>query len=90
MPCKLRANAPYSMLPVVISAIRGIAQFLVFTLGRFGEYRPGQSLIEGRLISWSTVAGGVFWRGVVWSGITACFGYLVLRNRQLAIYSGHG
>jgi len=28
--------------------------------------------------------------GVVWSGIALAVGYLSIRNRQLAIYSGHG
>ncbi|MHC4429572.1 MAG: ABC transporter permease subunit, partial [Planctomycetota bacterium] len=36
---------------VVMSGIRGVAQALVFTLGRFGEYRPGQSLVEGRQLA---------------------------------------
>ncbi len=72
------------------SAIRLIAQCLVFMLHRFGEYRPTASLVEGRLIAWSTVAGGALWLGAVWSGICLAFGYLVLRRRELAIYSGHG
>ncbi|MCZ6713888.1 MAG: hypothetical protein O7B29_08100, partial [Deltaproteobacteria bacterium] len=74
----------------VKSLTRGIAQVLVYLLGRFGGYRPTQSLVEGRLIPWQSVAGGIWWLGVIWSGIAATFGYLVIRNRQLAIYSGHG
>jgi len=72
------------------SVIRGIAQALVFVLHIFGEYRPTQSLVEGRLISWRMVGGGVFWLGIVWSGVALLIGYLSIRNRQLAIYSGHG
>ncbi len=72
------------------SVIRGIAQAVVFLLQRFGEYRPTQNLVEGRVIPWRTVAGGIFWLGLVWSGFSLLFGYLVLRSRQLAIYSGHG
>ncbi len=72
------------------SLVRGIAQGLVVALESFGEYRPTQSLVEGRLIGWRSVAGGFFWLGAVWSGVALCLGYLVLRNRQLAIYSGHG
>ncbi|MHC4416401.1 MAG: hypothetical protein ACYS0G_14090 [Planctomycetota bacterium] len=72
------------------SLIRAIAQALVFMLHRFGEYRPTQSLVEGRLIPWPSVGGGIFWLGVIWSGIAMVFGYLVIRHRQLAIYSGHG
>ena len=72
------------------SVIRGIAQAVVFLLQRFGEYRPTQDLVEGRVIPWRNVAGGIFWLGLVWSGFSLLIGYLVLRNRQLAIYSGHG
>ena len=72
------------------SFIRGTAQGLVFVLHIFGEYRPTQSLVEGRLISWRMVSGGLFWLGVVWSGVALAIGYLSIRNRQLAIYSGHG
>lgn len=72
------------------SVIRGIAQAVVFLLQRFGEYRPTQNLVEGRVIPWRNVAGGIFWLGLVWSGFSLLIGYLVLRNRQLAIYSGHG
>jgi hypothetical protein len=70
--------------------IRATAQGLVFALHSFGEYRPTQSLVQGRLISWNAVLGGFFWLGVVWSGVAQVVGYLVMRNRQLAIYSGHG
>jgi hypothetical protein len=72
------------------SFIRGIAQALVFMLSRFGEYRPTQDLVEGRLIPWTTVAGGVVWLGAVWSGACLSVGWSALRKRQLAIYSGHG
>ena len=75
---------------VIKTVIRAIAQALGFMLGRFGQYQPAQSLVEGRLIPWQSVAGGIWWLGVIWSGIAATFGYLVMRNRQLAIYSGHG
>lgn len=72
------------------SAIRAIAQAIVFLLESFGEYRPTQSLIEGRLIEWSAVANGLVKVGLVWSGLALIAGYLVIRRRQLAIYSGHG
>ncbi|NIN12106.1 MAG: hypothetical protein GTO61_12010, partial [Gemmatimonadales bacterium] len=52
--------------------------------------RPTQSLLEGRLISWRSVATGFFWLGLIWSGLALVIGYFVMRNRQLAIYSGHG
>jgi ABC-type transport system involved in multi-copper enzyme maturation permease subunit len=72
------------------SAIRAIAQSIVFLLESFGEYRPTQSLIEGRLIEWNAVVNGLAKVGLVWSGLALIVGYLVIRRRQLAIYSGHG
>ena len=72
------------------STIRGIAQAVVFLLQRFGEYKPAQNLVEGRVILWRSVASGVLWLGFIWSGVSLVIGYFVLRNRQLAIYSGHG
>lgn len=72
------------------SVIRAIAQGLVFLLHSFGEYRPTQSLVEGRLIPWTSVAGVTLSLGFMWCSIALVFGYLVMRNRQLAIYSGHG
>ncbi len=74
------------------SFIRATAQGLVFVLHSFGEYRPTESLVEGRLIPWfgdRSVLRGLVLIGVVWSGIAMIFGYLAIRNRQLAIYSGH-
>lgn len=78
------------------SATRAIGQTLVFLLEAFGQHRPTQALVEGRLIPWVGGGGDVpavlsLWRvGIVWSGIALTLGYLVIRRRQLAIYSGHG
>ena len=69
---------------------RQIALGTVFLLSSFGEYRPTQSLVEGRLIPWSAVVYGLLRLGLLWSGISMIIGYIVLRRRQLAIYSGHG
>lgn len=69
---------------------RAIANFIVFLLSSFGEYRPTQNLVEGRLIEWSAVAYGFLKLGLLWSGLSMLIGYLVMRNRQLAIYSGQG
>jgi hypothetical protein len=72
------------------SVIRFVAQTIVFLLDAFGEYRPTQSLVEGRLVSWGQVAGSAFKVGVLWCGLALTTGYFVIRGRQLAIYSGHG
>jgi hypothetical protein len=72
------------------SAIRGIAQTIVFLLESFGQYRPTQALVEGRLIAWNAVVAGALKVGVLWSGLALVIGYFTMRSRQLAIYSGHG
>ncbi|MCH8824225.1 MAG: hypothetical protein IH984_12065 [Planctomycetes bacterium] len=72
------------------TVIRAIAQSVEFLLRQFSAHDPAGSLVEGRAILWSSLASGIFWLGIVWSGIAMLFGYLVLRTRQLAIYSGHG
>lgn len=67
-----------------------IAQGIVFLLSSFGEYKPTQRLVEGRLIEWSSVVFGFFKLAILWSGLAMIIGYSVLRHRQLAIYSGQG
>lgn len=67
-----------------------IGEGLVYVLGGFGEFRPTQQLVEGKLIEWKTVGQAVFKLGLLWSGVALFVGFLVLRQRQLAIYSGQG
>ena len=70
------------------NTIRGIASAMVFLLEGFGSQRPTDQLIQGTLVSWPSVLRGVLTIGVMWSGISLAIGTIVLRNRQLAIYSG--
>ncbi|MCI0364175.1 MAG: hypothetical protein L0219_09860 [Phycisphaerales bacterium] len=84
------ANVGLVIRWVFETCTRAIAQFIVFLLSSFGEYRPKQNLIEGRLIEWTAVLEGVVKLGLVWSGLSLLVGYIVLRKRQLAIYSGQG
>jgi hypothetical protein len=71
-------------------AVHGVAQFLVLTLHTFGEFKPTANLVEGKLIPWPHVLRGFAVLGVVWSGVAMFIGWMVLRARQLAIYSGQG
>lgn len=72
------------------NTVRGIASSMVFLLDGFGSQRPTDQLVEGTLVSWSSVLRGVLTIGVLWSGISLAIGTLVLNKRQLAIYSGSG
>ena len=84
------SNISLVLLFIFETCTRAIANFIVFLLSSFGEYRPTQNLVEGRLIEWSAVGYGFLKLGLLWSGLSMIIGYLVMRNRQLAIYSGHG
>ena len=72
------------------NTIRGIATFLVFMLRGFGEQQPTSQLVQGMFISWGSVVNGFLTIGVLWSGLAISIGTIVLRKRQLAIYSGNG
>ncbi len=72
------------------SIIRGVAQGLVYVLRGFGDLRPTQALVEGRFIGWWQVGTGFIKLTLFWSGLALAAGYFVIRNRQLAIYSGQG
>lgn len=69
---------------------RIIALGLTWLLSAFGEYRPTNDLVEGKIIPWSAVLWGLLRIGLVWTGIAMIIGWLVMRKRQLAIYSGQG
>ena len=72
------------------NAIRGIASAMVYALDGFGEQRPTDQLVNGMLVSWSSVIRGIITIGFIWSGIALSIGTYVLKKRQLAIYSGNG
>lgn len=69
---------------------RGLAHTIVFMLQGFGEFNPSRNLVEGKLIPWVTVIVSFGKLVVLWSGLAMLIGYTVIRNRQLAIYSGQG
>ena len=70
--------------------IKGIATMLVFLFEPFGQTNPSQRLVEGRLIPWWAVLRAIGLLGVAWSGVALAIGYLGFKDRELAIYSGHG
>ncbi len=72
------------------NTIRGIATSMVFLLEGFGAQRPTDQLIDGMLVSWSSVFKGFITIGVAWTCLALGIGTIVLKKRQLAIYSGSG
>jgi hypothetical protein len=72
------------------NTIRGIAAALVFLLEGFGAQRPTDQLIDGMLVSWGSVLKGFITIGFTWTCIALGVGTLILKKRQLAIYSGSG
>ncbi len=70
--------------------IKIIAESLVWSLSGFGEISATRRLVEGKFISWFEVIVGFFKLVVIWSGVALGVGLLVIKNRQLAIYSGQG
>jgi hypothetical protein len=72
------------------SLINGIAKGLVFALRSFGDFRPTDQLVEGKIVTWGEVFMSFVRLTVLWSGVSLTLGWIVLRKRQLAIYSGQG
>jgi hypothetical protein len=70
--------------------VHAIASAMVFCLSGFGSQRPTNELVNGMLVSWGTVLQGFLTIGVIWSGAVLGAGTLILKKRQLAIYSGKG
>jgi hypothetical protein len=83
-------NINLVLLWIFEKSTAAIAETIVFFFSSFGEYRPTQNLVEGRLIPWSAVGYGFLKLGLLWSGLAMAIGFLVLRRRELAIYSGQG
>jgi ABC-type transport system involved in multi-copper enzyme maturation permease subunit len=72
------------------NTVYGISRASTFVLSSFGQVNPTQDLVEGRLISWATVARALLHIGMIWCGLALALGYLVFRRRELATYSGQG
>lgn len=72
------------------NTISGIATAMVFLLEGFGAQRPTDQLIDGMLVSWASVFKGFLTIGIAWTCLALGIGTIVLKKRQLAIYSGSG
>ncbi len=67
--------------------IRAIAVPVGWTFEMYSELKPTSKLVDGRLISWFSLLNAI---GVVglWSFLAWGIGWLVFRQRELALYSG--
>ncbi len=70
------------------SFVRTIAESMVYVLGAYGEFQPTDDLVQGRRVSWNIVGASMVQLGLVWGGISMVLGWLIFRQRQVAIYSG--
>ncbi|MEM7623022.1 MAG: hypothetical protein AAF235_07435, partial [Planctomycetota bacterium] len=64
-----------------------VADLVGKAFGVYAEINPTARLVDGQLLSWTTVAGG----SLVLAGVAVAFliiGVLTLRKRELALYSG--
>lgn len=76
-----------NILPVAV-VIRAVAVAIAGIFKLYGDLDPVASLVDGRRLSWDTVAQGVAYLAAV-SGVLFVSAVAVLRRRELAIYSGH-
>ncbi len=73
---------------VIDSFIRVVSMSLVYLLESFGEFSSVDRLIQGRLVSWGMVVRSIIELGLAWCVPLLGVGWVILRKRQLAIYSG--
>lgn len=69
--------------------VSGLGKAVYWLFNAYGNIRPSDNLIEGRLIQWSVVLRTLGVITGVWTGTSLLVGWTVFRSRQLAIYSGH-
>ena len=67
--------------------IRAISLPIAWTFQVYADLKPTERLVDGRLISWSSLAMAI---GVIgaWTLVMLSIGLAIFRKRELAIYSG--
>lgn len=68
--------------------IEWVASSIAWTFSTYAELNPTTRLVEGLRLSWTSVAGGTVVLEV-WTVVLFIAGTLILRRRELAVYSGH-
>lgn len=67
--------------------VRAVAVPIAALFRSFSELKPTANLVDGRLISWSSMLGTLILLGT-WTVAVLAAGWAVFRQRELAIYSG--
>ncbi|MEY4942111.1 MAG: hypothetical protein RL254_292, partial [Planctomycetota bacterium] len=70
--------------------VLAIARTVEFLLRGFAARSPSDSLAQGRAITWSTLFDTVVGIGLGWTGGVLLIGWLGIRRKEIAVYSGQG
>jgi ABC-type transport system involved in multi-copper enzyme maturation permease subunit len=70
-------------------AVKLVASAAEATLREFGQTTPTASLVEGRVISWTSFFRTLLVIGGIWTGATLAAGFFAFRKKELATYSGN-
>ncbi|MFG0258695.1 MAG: ABC transporter permease [Phycisphaerales bacterium JB043] len=73
---------------IVRQTIAAIARPVAWMFTAYDAIRPGQNLVEGRLLSWGSLAQG-FLIISAWATAALFAAWQIFKRRELAIYSGH-
>jgi len=71
-------------------AVLGIASAIEFLLRGFAARSPSDSLAQGRSITWDVLGDTVLTIGLAWTGGLLLVGWLGIRRKEIAVYSGQG
>lgn len=67
-----------------------IASGIEFLLRGFAARSPSDSLAQGRSITWDVLGDTVLTIGLAWTGGLLLLGWLGIRRKEIAVYSGQG
>lgn len=71
-------------------AVLAIATAIEFLLRGFAARSPSDSLAQGRAITWAALWEAFAGIGAAWTGAVLLGGWLAVRRKELAVYSGQG
>ncbi|HAQ66822.1 MAG TPA: hypothetical protein DCR70_03580, partial [Phycisphaerales bacterium] len=90
----IKYYAPDEKSGIIIWAFQvvvlAIARTVEFLLRGFAARSPSDSLAQGRAITWSTLFDTVVGIGLGWTGGVLLIGWLGIRRKEIAVYSGQG